>query len=386
MKPREWRADVLRLFGAAGDDLEALLQYNENRFDFSLLPSPRVFPLPDEPSVAAWEGYAAEAASVGAIAALRPAIIQLAFPIREGIGETETYRSATRRGDRPARAEPSGGLELIRESDIELFIHPTPAGRAPVLAIPCREDFVSLYRALAARNEPVAVRDSVKAAMIAGLNNWDRVRALRKAWEAERPGASAEAWREHFRSDVIPDKSLYQDRVILLNDGPYSGVAAGEIGLGESEWLRVSRAIRLEHECAHYFTRRALGMMSNNLLDEIIADFMGIRAGAGRFRADWFARFMGLERFPSYRESGRLGHYRGEPPLGDPAFKILQSLAVAAAACLERFDAARERMRAAMDEKARLIVSLASLTVEEMACADGAELIGEAWARQAGGG
>lgn len=383
MKPPEWRAEVLRSFGASGAELAELLRYNESRFDFSPPSARGPFPLPDESSVATWEGYAAEAASVSAIEALRPRLAPLNFPIAAGIGETEDYRAATRRGEPPGQLPSATGLELLRPGDIELFIHPTPAGRVPILAIPSREDFLSIYRALAMRNEPRAVPDSVKAAMIAGINNWDRVRALRAAWEAERPTeAAGEGWSEHFRERIVPDKSLYQDRVILLNDGPYSGVAAGDVGMGETEWLRVSRAIRLEHECAHYFTRRALGAMSNNLLDEIIADYMGIHAGAGRFRADWFLRFMGLENYPAYRESGRLGHYRGDPPLGDEAFKILQALASAAARNLESFDRARGAAKGTIDEKARAILALASMTVEEMACERGAELIGEAWRRE----
>ena len=30
--------------------------------------------------------------------------------------------------------------------------------------------------------------------------------------------------------------------------------------------------------------------MRNNILDELVADYMGITAAAGRYRADWFLR------------------------------------------------------------------------------------------------
>lgn len=67
--------------------------------------------------------------------------------------------------------------------------------------------------------------------------------------------------------------------------------------------------------------------MRNNMRDELIADYQGIvAANGGRYRADWFLRFIGLEAFPEYRQGGRLQNYRGQPPLSDGAFKILQVL------------------------------------------------------------
>lgn len=67
------------------------------------------------------------------------------------------------------------------------------------------------------------------------------------------------------------------------------------MNLSQAEWRRLSITIRLEHECTHYFTYRVLGSMRNNLLDELIADYQGIVSAIGKYRADWFLRFMGLE-------------------------------------------------------------------------------------------
>ncbi|MEH2229412.1 MAG: hypothetical protein V7K71_07160 [Nostoc sp.] len=105
------------------------------------------------------------------------------------------------------------------------------------------------------------------------------------------------------------------------------------------EWLRLSLIIRLEHECCHYFTRRVFGSMRNNVLDELIADYQGIvAANNGRYRADWFLRFVGLEKFPNYQEGGRLENYRGNPALSDGAFRILQVFVKQAAENLEIFN------------------------------------------------
>ena len=109
--------------------------------------------------------------------------------------------------------------------------------------------------------------------------------------------------------------------------------------MGADEWLNASLVIRREHECAHYFTRRVLGSMRNSLLDELIADYVGVVAASGRYHAAWFLRFLGLEEFPAFRPDGRLQRYRGDPPLSDGAFAVLRSVAKRAAERLEAFHA-----------------------------------------------
>jgi hypothetical protein len=199
-----------------------------------------------------------------------------------------------------------------------------------------RTDFVALVRALTTRNEPGPVPGSMGACMVSGLNNWARIREHRRRWGAESGDRSETGWQEEFRR-LVPRKELYQDRLLIVSDGPYSNVSACEMGLPEQEWRRTSTTIRLEHECTHYFTLRVFGSMRNNILDELIADYAGITA-AGRYRADWFLRFMGLEAFPAYREGGRLQNYRGEPPLSGGAFRVLQGLVKDAAENLGRLD------------------------------------------------
>jgi hypothetical protein len=139
------------------------------------------------------------------------------------------------------------------------------------------------------------------------------------------------------------------------------------MGLKEPEWQRLSLTIRLEHECTHYFTRRLFDSMRNNMLDELIADYRGIVAATGYYRADWFLRFLGLESFPHYREGGRLQNYRGQPPLSDGAFKILQALAIAAAENLERFDAEYADKLRDSNIQPLMLMGLTYLTLEELA-------------------
>jgi len=77
-------------------------------------------------------------------------------------------------------------------------------------------------------------------------------------------------------------------RFIILSDKPYSGIAAGCMEPDEDEWIKKSVVIRKHHECAHYYTKRYLGSTRNNLHDELIADFCGLYAAFGEFRAEWF--------------------------------------------------------------------------------------------------
>ena len=165
---------------------------------------------------------------------------------------------------------------------------------------------------------------------------------------------------------------------LVYSDGSYSGVQAHELGISDAEWRETSLVIRREHECTHYVTRHLFNSMQNRLLDELIADYMGIAAAAGGFKADWFLRFMGLENFPEYRNGGRLENYRGDPPLSNSAFKLLQTLARQAALNVERFDEQYGDRLHKPDGKSLALFTLTRLTIEEMASEHGIRLLSEA--------
>jgi hypothetical protein len=358
-------ADLWRSLGATEEETLELLEYARSEFDLSRAPVD--FPLPDEPFVAAWESYVEEAARVGAWACLRARLVQLRFPIEPGVSETPAYHAATRRGVWPAPE--SRGLELACPKELRLFLAETPVGRVPVILAPTREDFVALLRALGHRSEPRTILDSVGATIIGGFNNWDRVAALRRAWEADSRTDSPLGWATRWQ-EIVSEPGLYQDRFIVLSSGPYSGTAAEDVGLSEDEWRRCSIALRLEHECTHYFTRRALGSMRNRIADELIADTMGIVAATGSFRADWLLRFLGLERYPAFRPGGRLEEYRASLAQGSGSFRILCAAVVRCAQNLEAIDRLRHprsRSPASSADKAEMILALASLGLEGLA-------------------
>ena len=107
--------------------------------------------------------------------------------------------------------------------------------------------------------------------------------------------------------------------------------------------------------------------MRNNLLDELIADYAGITAATGSFRAGWCLRFL----------TARLDIYRGTPPLSDGAFRVLRSLVTAAAESLERFEI-RDPTAPSLAEKSLRIAALATLRLEDLASPDAEDRLGRA--------
>ncbi len=364
---QSFQTDVLTYFGATAAQVEELLVYNQSIFDHNTLTYPIQFPLTPEPHVATWEEYAIAAKVIGVFEVLQQRLVQFRFPIKSGISQTEAYRSATRRGVAVDGMAEATGLVLQQPEKLQLILHQSLAGTIPVLLAGNREDFVSLVQALTMRNEPQPVPASIGAYIVSGFNNWDRIHRYRQQWEADNfANDSATTWIEEFQR-LIPKKPLYQDKFIILSDGPYSNVSANDIGVEESQWQRLSLTIRLEHECTHYFTRRLFNSMRNNILDELIADYRGIVAATGYYRADWFLHFLGLESFPNYREGGRLQNYRGQPPLSDGAFQIVQALVKAAAENLQRFHTVYAGDLTDTNIQPLMLMGLTYLTLEELA-------------------
>lgn len=320
------RAATLRTLGASAAVVDELLPYGVSLASGS---RPVVIPSADEPHVAVWREYAADAATRGAIAALRQRFVQLSCPIEAGVSQTPEYRAATRQGrfdDVLAWQRP---LPIAYAEGVRLSIVPTMAGHVPILVADHRSDFESLARALTARNEPEVIPPTAGACLVSGLINWDRVARHRVAWEAAHPDAGAGDWNDEFKR-LAADKAAYQDRLILLSRGPYSNVESGD-----ADWLERSLTIRREHECAHYYTWRVFGTIRTHVFDEILADFVGLVRAYGHYPGALARRCLGLDA-EGRRTGGRIDNYRGTPPVSDAAFDVLAVVAARATATLER--------------------------------------------------
>ncbi len=368
------RRAVLLAHGAGDAAVEELLGYGANHLLDGEIPPLPPLPLADEPHLEAWRAYAEAARSEGVWPALSRRLVQLRLPIQEGISRTPEYRAATRRGEPPAGAP---GLALAAPEALELHLHPSLGGTVPTLLPAVRADFVALVRALSGRNEPIPVPDSMGACMVSGLVNWDRVRAHRERWLATTAGPTdASAWAREMAL-LTQRRELYQDRLVILSHGPYSNVAAADVGLAEGDWLAASLRIRREHECAHYFALRLFGRLQHNLLEELVADLVGLVAGCGTYRADLARLFLGIERPLAYRGGGRLENYRGRPPLSDEAFTVLARVAGAGTATLDRVTRAHPEWCSSPLALAPLVAALTTLTMEELAAPTALETIEE---------
>jgi hypothetical protein len=368
-----FRRSFWRGCGATADEAAELVAYASSPIQSGPL-EVRSYPFPDTPSTAAWEGYVHESRGSGALEVLRRVFTELRFPVQAGISQTETYRASVRRG-LPVDGD-GCGLSFLQPDGLRIFLHPTPAGRVPVVQTEAREDFETLVQAVTYHNEPTAVPPSVGACMVAGYNNWDRVAGLRRLWQAEHPGdANGQGWSDAFR-ELVPRKELYQDRFMLISSGPYSSTPAAALDLAEDAWRAASLTLRLEHECTHFFMREVFGAMRTSLLDELVADYMGLLAALGGFRADWFLLYMGLESYPAYRAGGRLENYRGKPPLSAGSFARLPGVVKRAAENLARLSSRFFGRDLALTEKAQLITAITRIGLEGLASEEVETLFG----------
>lgn len=340
--------------------IEQLLTYCNNKFI-----SAKTEVESSDSYLETWEGYVAEAAEKGVISTLKKYIPQLLFPVEKNISTTEAYKNATLRG---RVVESSKELQLQNPERIALELYETPLiGKVPVMTVSNKDDFYTICCALANKNEPKELPQSMGALFINGLNNWHRIKTLQKRWQAQHPYGN---WNEEFKKNILPNPHLYKDKLIVLSTSNYSNVSHTAVGKSEADWQKASVAIRKEHECVHLFTLQRYGVMANNMHDELIADYAGIIKAFGQYNKDWFLQFIGLENYPSYRKGGRLENYQEPVQLSAAAFKGLHTIIKNAATAIEKFDHSLGNSTNT-EERMRRIQTLCEVDLLTMASAKG---------------
>ncbi len=329
------RYTILKKYTDNESVITELLAYTENKFS-SRKPDPQdFFNLEDEAYISTWKKYCEEAKILGVFETLQSYLVQFQFPVKKGISATNEYRDASLKGKSTENMELATGLELKQPDSLELKLHSGIAGKVPVLIVPNDEDFKTIINALSRKNEPDDIPNSMGAAIINGINNWDRINRLKKEWLASNPLGN---WNHELKKNVIPNTALYKDKIIVLSKKPYSGVSSNSLHISSKNWIEYSVNIRLNHECAHLFTLHHYGKMANNMHDELIADYLGIISTLGKFDQQWFLKFLGLENYPEYRSGARLENYLGNPKLSNEAFDLLTTIIKKAAANIAAFD------------------------------------------------
>ena len=257
-------------------------------------------PLADETTTSWWQQLIADAPSGVLqgellVESLRATLPQLLLPQVAGISCSELYRRLVLRGEEGTSAALQAvGPEPVwhQIGSLRLSLAPHLCGAMPVLLTPNGPDFCLLVRALAHRSEPVALAHGVHAQAVSGLIHWGLIRRF------------------------VP-KSRAQ--LILLHEAPYGSVAAQHVPRlpSHESWLEASTVLRLEHELTHLATKRLLGEMRLNLLDELVADCMGMVAALGLFDAQLFGRCLGLDPNGAPLPDGRWRTYVAELDAGD---------------------------------------------------------------------
>jgi hypothetical protein len=295
---------------------------------------------------------------------------QLNFPIEPGIEKKEEYKDLVLRG-KTANVNLPFGLKLNDYKNITLRISETIGGKIPILTVPNKEDFIIIIQCLLYKNNPKHVPQSMGAVLINGLDNRQKIAILKSDWLGTN---IAENWTKEFYMNILPNYSLYKDRLIIISTKPYSNVSAKQLGLNESLWLSYSISIREEHECTHLYTLKKYGIASNNLHDELIADYIGIVKTIGKYNKSWMLMFMGLENYPKYRQGARLENYMSDDKLSKEDFKQLVTIIKMAIENISIFDESQGKLQSNLDQMCR-IDALCETSLEELSSTNGATLL-----------
>lgn len=361
--------DLFLPFTSDSHVIEELRTYTQNRFQHTPQAWEQAKIREDEPQVPVWKSYLEEVDALGGVYnMLKKYILPFQFPIAAGISQSKAYKSAALKGISTAHMPEATGLLLQEPDRLELKIFDSIGGRVPVLIVPHPEDFQTVIQALAFKNEPRSIPPSMGAGMMSGLTNWNRIHQLKQAWSIQSPTGS---WALHFKSHILPQKALYQDRIIVLSTKPYSGINGDAWSYSQEDWKKISLDIRLMHECTHYFTLRFLGGMYINMHDELLADYMGICYATGEFREDLCLAFWGLDE-PTYRKGGRLENYLGKSPFSEAAFLALQNILRAAVKQVRNFHV-QLRQKESTPSPAIELMALSSVSLAELSADTGAK-------------
>lgn len=259
----------------------------------------------------------------------RAAIEELAgrFPqlyVAPAEGAQEAHRLAFERGVVPAGANLD---HFTGDAEDVLCTVDTPAGPVETLFLKNRADFETFLRIVGNKSMPVDIARTVGAITYRGLADWGAVAHAREQYLA----GGGDDWASEFkRLASVP--GTFRAEIVVISEGPYSNVSAGMTPYSEEEWLRVSRDIRLNHECAHVVCRRLMPGDVLPVWDEVTADVVGLLCAIGRYDARLAAVFLGAT--ADGFAGGRLSEY-----LDDNQLERVDDIAAEVHAALQRVEA-----------------------------------------------
>lgn len=328
------------------------------------------FTFEDEAYINSWENYCLKSTENGVFEIIKNCYPQFNFPIESGIDKSQVYVDAVLKG-KTENIQLENNLKCKNLAGISLHIHKSIAGKVPVLTISDDQDFTEFVQCILYKNNPIFIPLSMGALLVNGINNWDRLRTLKKNWVENNPLGN---WKEEFSKNVLSNPHLYKDKIIMLSTKPYSNVSASSLEISEVAWKSASHTIRLEHECTHLYTLKKYGCASNNLHDELIADYIGISKTFGSYNKLWMLTFMGLEEYPIYRRGARLENYLGSNGLSPENFEKIIVIIKNAIENISCFDTELGKIHSIKDQTGR-IDALCETDLTKIADEKGANLL-----------
>lgn len=324
----------------------------------------------DDTDIQFWEDLLNASEKKDIFTLLKECYPQLNFIIEREIDKIELYKNVVLKGKTDS-IKFAAYLKLEDAKNISLELHQSVAGRIPVLIVPNKEDFVKILQSLIHKNNPVSIPSSIGAVLLNGLNNGKRLDNIKKKWLQNNPLGD---WNTEFSNNIIHNRSLYKDKFIILSTKPYSNVTARQLGLAEDVWTSYSVSIRKEHEFTHLYMLKKYGHVTNNLHDELIADYIGIIKTTWSYNKVWMLTFMGLENYPHYREGARLENYVNESKLSEADFKQLIIITKNAIENIAIFDKNLGKLKSIKDQTRR-IDALCEIGLIDLASPNGADLL-----------
>ena len=223
----------------------------------------------------------------------------------EGMSESEVYKDIVLRGKKPAQAKAGIPAGFHGSAGDRMFTVKTPAGTPEIIYLADRSDFERIIRILADRCENTAVPPTMGACTIFGITNWRKIEKHKR--DFKKNGGSDFGWIHEFRTFTSEDRN-FQDTLIIVSRGGYSGITAEQAGFEEQQWIEYSLRIRAYHECTHFVCRNLYPDTVDVLWDEILADCIGLCAAFGTYDIRLARMFLGIAPDGSYRK-GRLENY-----------------------------------------------------------------------------
>ncbi len=221
-------------------------------------------------------------------------------------GAQEAHRLAAGRGIAPDNANLD---HFAMDPEDELRQVDTPSGPIWVLFLKQRCDFETFLQIIGHKSSPAAIAPTVGAITYLGLADWGKVAAARTSYLA----SGGSDWGAEF-ARLAATPGAFRSRIVVISEGPYSNIDAGRTPYGREEWLRVSRKIRLYHECAHVVCRSEMPDHILEVWDEVTADVVGLICATGAYSARLATLFLGVSE-DGYT-GGRITEYLNDDQMG----------------------------------------------------------------------